>query len=168
VRLNASELEIGAGNVHDGLSLIRAAVEGLNTFDGTRDHRNDLYLMNAFLNAAACYLLVGEVDSARISAHRALELADRLQVLIYIGIAIQHLATVAAIRMESVIAAQLLGFVEEAYRKQGMQRERTEQKTYEMLMTRLTSDLSAEEMNALTAAGRSFDAKYAIAAARCC
>ena len=68
-------------------------------------------------------------------------------------VAIQHLATVAALRGETLRAARLVGFVDAWYRSEGREREQTERRTYEILMAALRERLTDSEIDAAAVEG---------------
>lgn len=143
---NLAELEFILGNNQRALELAIAAVEG------ARRSRLTRLETIASTNAAACYLALGDLESARQVAHDTLEIARDAYPMGAI-IAIQHLATVAALRGESECGARLRGYVDAWYRVKGCERDLAEARGYDTLMTSLRERLSAARIETLAADG---------------
>ncbi|MBV8068135.1 MAG: hypothetical protein JO113_09155, partial [Candidatus Eremiobacteraeota bacterium] len=158
IRLNMAELEFHMGSLAQALELARAVeVE-------TRGTRRTRDAISALVNGAAYRIALDDISGARAAAHDALRLG-RGEEALAVAIAIQHLATVAALRNDPHRGARLRGYVDAWYRNQGYEREFTEQRTYEILMTALHEKLTAAELGALTAEGSQLSEDQAIAEA---
>ncbi len=158
IRQNIGELELGAGNFELALECAEAALTAARRSHS--QHRE----IPALANSAACRLVLGDIDGARLTATEALALAQDAQSL-YATVAIQHLAAVAALRGDVRRAARLRGYVDHWYRREGCERDMTERRTDEMLAERLVATLGADEADALAAEGARFSDEQATAEA---
>jgi predicted ATPase len=143
VRMNMAELEFQMGDAARALELIE------NQGRGAVMKRYEVF---ALLNAAAYRIGLGDLAGAERDAREALRLA-RGAVSQSTTVAIQHLATIAAGRGNLKRAARLCGYVDDWFRSQGMTREPTEQRTYEILMNLLRTGLSVAEIETLSTEG---------------
>jgi hypothetical protein len=119
----------------------------------------------ALVNSAAYLLVLGDIDGARVAAGQALALERRAQHSMNAAITTQHLATVAALRSGSRRAARLCGYVDAWYRSEGCERDTTERRTYEILLTALHEKLTDAEIEALAAEGALLSEDQAVAEA---
>jgi tetratricopeptide (TPR) repeat protein len=145
-QINLAELEFRLENRERALELVEAAMATLHGA-GLRDFR-----ILALLNVAAYRLVLGRADAAAAPAREALSLARNEQ-LHGAAIAIQHLATVGAVRGDVQRAARLRGYVDAWYRAEGCEREFTEQRTYDILMPALQEKLAAGDLERLAGEG---------------
>ncbi|HTW84456.1 MAG TPA: helix-turn-helix domain-containing protein [Candidatus Sulfotelmatobacter sp.] len=110
---------------------------------------------------AAARLVLGDLDGAESALRESLELApsERLE-----GAwrAIQHMATVSALRRQPRIAARLLGFVDAWCEREAGFRGYYERATLAMLADALHAQLSADAQTSLMAAGALLDVERAI------
>jgi hypothetical protein len=146
LRLNMAELEFGAGDSTRALEFAREAASAAQLA-----HVKRLEIA-ARANAAAYELVLGNIEGARGSAREALELARGAHSM-DAAIAIQHLATVAARTGDAISGARLRGYVDAWYRNEGCERDLTERRTYELLMTALRERLSEAQIEALDLEG---------------
>jgi predicted ATPase/class 3 adenylate cyclase len=158
IRLNAAELEFRIGNAAQALELvsaIRAEGHGLHTF---------LNVTLSPLNSAAYKIALGDIAGARIDAREGLRLARGADSFLTAN-AIQHLATVAVRSGDARRGARLRGYADAWYRSEGVEREPTEARTYEILMTALREQLTDAEIEALAAEGAQMSEDQAVAEA---
>lgn len=120
---------------------------------------------NTYANLAAYRLALDQTDDARTAAREAIHIAREHQFAIHIAYAVQHLGVIAARQGNAETAARLLGYVDEANRSAQVQREPTEQWSYDQLMTALRPRLPEEKIQALLAEGASLTEDEAIEAA---
>jgi predicted ATPase/class 3 adenylate cyclase len=165
VRTNMAELEFRLGNAVRALevvSAVKAQARGLSSRDNYTSNAN--YLNNALTNSAAYQIALDDIAGARTDAREVLRLA-RGASWYSTAIAIQHLATVAACSGDLRSGARLRGYVDASYRSGGAERERTEARTYEILMTALREKLSESEIEAFAAEGAQMTEDQAVAEA---
>jgi tetratricopeptide (TPR) repeat protein len=155
---NLAEVEFACGNAATALALIN---EVAGIFSKLRFASR---LATCRVNAAAYQLALGEIDAAE-SAAEALRLAQRTQDTPLIAIATRQVATVLALRGQARSAALLIGYVDKWYEVEGSQRERSEQKIYEMLVTSLSAQLVETEQKSLMKHGSRLTEKEAANAA---
>jgi predicted ATPase/DNA-binding XRE family transcriptional regulator len=146
LRHNLAELELLLGSAQRALELATAAADGARRMHFSRFESISL------TNVAACSLALGDVDGARQAAHDALELAEGTYPWGTI-VAVQHLATVAALRGDPQLAARLRGYVDAWYRAKGCERDVAEARGYETLMVALRERLSESQIDRLSAEG---------------
>jgi predicted ATPase/class 3 adenylate cyclase len=158
IRLNAAELEFQAGSAARALELVLAIKAEAH---GSRSSHN---IYAASLNCAAYRIALDDIAGARNDAREGLRLA-RGAMWLHTVIAIQHLAAVAARSGDPRRGARLRGYVDTAYRNGGAEREPTEARTYEILMTALREKLSDADIEALAAEGARLSEDQAIAEA---
>lgn len=158
IRLNMAELEFGKGNAAAALELLKAIkVEA-------RAPGNDLNRMGALTNGAAYRIALGDITGARGDARAALGLARGVRALTT-TIAMQHLATIAALGGDMRRGARLRGYVDAAYRNMGVALPPTEQRTYDTLMATLREKLSDAEIESLATEGAQLTEEQAVAEA---
>jgi predicted ATPase/DNA-binding XRE family transcriptional regulator len=146
IRHNLAELELLLGNAQGALKLATAAADGARRMHFARFEAISL------TNVAACSLALGDASGARDAAHDALELAQGGYPWAAI-VAIQHLATVAALGAAPQRGALLRGYVDAWYRAKGCVRDLAEARGYETLTTALERRLSKRQITALAAKG---------------
>jgi predicted ATPase len=140
---NMAELAFAAGDPEQALRLANEALELVSL----RKHLGSKASWH--LNAAAYRIALNDLSGARESAHEALRLARRLRHEMYIAIALQHLALLAALGTDARCAARLLGYVDARYDELGLKRQPTEQWGYDQLLTALRKTLSEDEITRL-------------------
>lgn len=158
IRQNMGELEFSVGNVSEALEHAEAALA--DSRRAGSQHRE----ISALVNSAACRLVLGDVDGARLTAAEALALAQEEQPL-DAAVAIQHLATVASLRGDARHGARLRGYVDSWYRSEGCERDMTERRTYEILTESVRAALGEAELGALAAEGAQLSKEQATAEA---
>jgi tetratricopeptide (TPR) repeat protein len=129
-RLNFAELEFADGRIAAALSNIDRA---LQTLSGRHSHAKAV----ALLNAAAYRIVLGELREAYEAAVQVLDLTRRVGVSSWKALAVQHLATIATLEGDARRAASLAGYVDACLAKEGVAREPTEQRTFEILTSSL-------------------------------
>ncbi|HEX4014379.1 MAG TPA: helix-turn-helix domain-containing protein [Candidatus Cybelea sp.] len=149
LRHNLAELELLLGNAEHALELATAAA------NGARRMRFGRFEAISLTNCAACSLALGDHDGARRAAHDALELAQSAYPWAAI-VAIQHLATVAALSAAPQRGALLRGYVDAWYRGRGCERDVAEARAYVILMEALRERLSEAEIATLATEGGAF------------
>lgn len=158
IHANMAELEFVKGNAAEALDLVKAIEVQ------TRGSRTGLARIVALRNGAAYRIALGDIPGARSDARDALRLARGLDWL-STTVAMQHLATVAALLSDGRRGAQLRGYVDAAYRNLGSEREATEQCTYGVLMAALHEKLSDAEIESLASEGAQLSEDQAVAEA---
>jgi predicted ATPase len=164
--LNRAELECAVGDVQRALEIVEYVFDVLRSSAQSANRFDDLFLATAAVNATAYQLVLGQIARARSTASEAITRARSAQYPIYTGVAIQHAATIAALTEHHNTGALLRGFVDEFYRSQGVEREPTEQRLYDVLTTALEEHLSDEELNRLTTGGALLSEEEAVQLAR--
>jgi tetratricopeptide (TPR) repeat protein len=154
IRINTGELEYRAGDFARALEFAETAAEA------ARHARTTQREVTALTNAAACRLALGDVAGARVDAREALALA-RAASPIEVAIAIQHLATAAALGGDAPRGARLSGYVDAWFLSEGCERGLTERRTFEMLMNTLHEKLGSAEIERLAAEGARFSEEHA-------
>jgi tetratricopeptide (TPR) repeat protein len=157
-RLSIAELEFQTGNTAKALDLA-SAVEGETNGPRTKSHA-----LLALANVAAYRLALGDRAGARVAAREALRLGRGAYVQAPM-IAIQHLATVAALGGDVRRGSRLRGYVDAWYRSEGYEREPTERRAYEILLAALRDRLSDAEIEALAGEGAALSEDQAVAEA---
>ncbi len=146
---NMAELTFAAGDPEQALRLTREALE----LASLRNHRLKASWHN---NTAAYCAALGDIASARESALEALRLARQVGHEVYIAVALQHLALLAALGGDVRRGAQLLGYVDARYDQLELKREFTEQWGYDNLLQALRVTLTEDEITRLAAEGGSW------------
>jgi predicted ATPase/DNA-binding CsgD family transcriptional regulator len=152
-KLNYAELECALGDLPRAIGLVESVFDALRASAQRADRVDDFFLAAAAVNATAYQLVLGQIERAQTMLGEALTRARSVQYPAFTSVAIQHAATIAALRSDVEVAARLRGYVDEVYRNQGIQREPTEQRLYEMLTAPLEERPSGEELRRLTAEG---------------
>jgi predicted ATPase/class 3 adenylate cyclase len=160
IRLGTAEFEFNIGNTAGALELVTAIKAETG---GPRTHQA-YYVGLALANSAGYQIALEEMAGARDDAREALRLT-RGSSWYHTAIAIQHLAAVAARSSDPRRGAQLRGYVDASYRSEGTERESTEARTYEILMTALREKLSDTEIETLAAEGAQMTEEQAVAEA---
>jgi len=164
-RLNYAELEFANGDIRRAIDLIETALEQLRSVPVGADMSNELAQVVPRLNLAACQLVVGNVEEARAAATAATDLACDGRYPLHMAIAVQHLATVAALKGDPARAARLLGFVNSVYGVEGVDREPTEARLFGVLSDALRSSLDDRRLSNLLEQGALLREEEAIAVA---
>lgn len=158
-RMDLAETEAVSGNYAKAIALADEAGDVLRKIGHLRGQAC------AGVNAAAYHLLVGNFAEAAAKAVDALAPARQVQDLVRVSICIQHLATVAALRGDATRAAHLMGYSDATYRRLGVAREITEQRTYELLVGALRAQLSEDAIERLSSQGEALTEDLAVAEA---
>lgn len=158
MRLSMAELEFEMGNSKQAVELA-CAVQ-----DETSGPRTETHAILARANEAAYRLALDDITGARVAAREALR-RGRGAYEQAATIAIQHLATVAALSGDPRCGARLRGYVDAWFRSEGYQREPTERRIYEILTTALQERLNDAEIEALAAEGAQLSEDQAVAEA---
>ncbi len=154
-RLNLAELEAGAGNLPEAMRLVD---EAIGTLHRLRSSGREAL---GRINAAGYLLALGDADGARETARTALLEAQRLQ-MSSVTFAVEHLASVAALKGESERAARLLGYVDAWYRNAGYAPGPTELKSREILVEAIKRQLSSDQIEAEQRVGAALTEEKAI------
>jgi tetratricopeptide (TPR) repeat protein len=152
-RLHSAELEFAVGNVRAAIELVEHGIEMLRAEARETRLSNDYSQVVFYLNLAAYRLVLGEIEAASVAARRALKRAQQVQYPLYTAIAVQHFATIAALRGQPALASRLRGFVNEVYRVQGVAREPTERRIDDLLVETLRDAPATAEIERNLAAG---------------
>jgi len=154
LRINLGELEYRAGHFEQAKEFAEMAIDAARRLHS--GHREAI----ALTNSAAYRIALGDLEGAHQTAQKALALARKVQPL-NAAIAVQHLATVAALNGDARKGARLRGYVDARYRDEGCERGLTERRTYEMLTECLQARLSESEIATLAAEGAALSEEQA-------
>ena len=113
-------------------------------------------------NCAAYRMALGDHAEAKESARLALRLALDTHRELSKVIALQHLATLAALGGQTKCAAHLLGYVNTQFQQMEFERGPTEQWGYRKLMDRLRDEASDELIDRLVAEGAAWTEERAV------
>jgi predicted ATPase len=145
--ISMAELEFEVGHpeqaLRDACEALEIHVRGKNT----------TVLATDYTNIAAYRIAVDDLTGASNSAREGLRAGREVRNEQVIAIAIQHLAVLAAVGDGARRGAQLLGYVDAQYAALGIQREPTEQWSYDKLMAAMRATLSEDEIATLGAEG---------------
>jgi predicted ATPase/transcriptional regulator with XRE-family HTH domain len=153
---NTADLAFAEGNPEQALRLINEALALASV------QKNRLFKASWHNNAAAYCLALGDVSSAREAAREALRLARQIRHEVFIAIALQHFALIAALDGDPRYGAQLLGYVDGRYDHLGVKREPTEQYCHDKLLAALHEALRKDEITRLAAEGRAWSEEEAV------
>jgi tetratricopeptide (TPR) repeat protein len=153
----------------DAEAAIRVAEEGLEAARALgRAVRLEAWLLG---NMAAFQLERERFENARERAREALRLARVAEVEIDVVFALQHLATVAALRppdddrpaaADRESAARLLGYVDARLAALGVVREVTEQDLYDKALSALRANLESSTLAGCIEAGGAYSEERAV------
>jgi len=144
----------------------RAAINAAGAvLDVAKRAGDERALCNTEANIAAYYLELGEAETAWTHARLALERAQRRREEMVIAVATIHMAQISAIAGVPAIAAQLLGYADTIYRRQGTQRELTEQRSFDRAAGAVREALGEQRFHELFAEGAELDDRGAAALA---
>lgn len=147
IRLNLAELEFQTGNAEAALELARALER-----PSAGSHTGSFHQIGALGNCTAYRIALGNIADARLTGRATLRLARGVDALMTTGAA-QHLGAIAALSGDARTGAMLLGYVNAWYGEHGYEREPTEQRSYDILMTALREQLSQDEIESFAAEG---------------
>ena len=157
---NLAESEHARGHTPRAITIFEEMLPAL------RSGRDRGGLATALNNLAGYRVAVDDLPGAVLAAREAIELrAPTEPDEVYVGIGIEHLALVAALRGDFPRAATLEGYANAALTRQGFEREFTETTTYNRLTALLCERLSSHELARLTAEGAALGPEAAIALA---
>jgi hypothetical protein len=123
-------------------------------------------LATALNNLANYRAAEGDLREAVLAAREAIELQAATDPDdAYVGIGIENLALVAAVRGDASRAAVLEGYANAALQRQGIEREFTETTSYNRLAALLREGVAPDELARLTAEGAALTPEAAIALA---
>jgi predicted ATPase/class 3 adenylate cyclase len=157
---NMAELEFADGHPEQALRLVSEALE-INV--RSKDSRNIALAHNS---SAAFRIALGDLTGARASAREALRWARQAGVELSTAISLQHLAVLSGMSGDARRAATLLGYVDARYRELGIEREATEKKGYDALLTILREQLTEDEIASLVAHGAAWSEDNAVEESR--
>jgi predicted ATPase/class 3 adenylate cyclase len=152
---NLAEREFSIGNVGRAIELARESLAH------DRNRKDAAALGFGLINLAAYLLSQGELDEARNLAHEGLRRASDVQNSVLIACAIQHLASIAAIRKDYECAALLLGYTNTFFTSTF--REPTEQREYDATISELREGLGEVRMSELLQRGATMPPEQATA-----
>src|SRR5262249_11708152 len=144
---NMAEMEFGDGHPEEAL---KAATEALEI---DLRGKNAMSIAADYTNIAAYRIALNNFTEARDLAREALRVALQARIEVIIAVTFQHLAMIAALRVDARSGALLLGYTDAQYAALGMQRGPTEQWGYDKLTAALRETLSADEIATLGAEG---------------
>jgi predicted ATPase/class 3 adenylate cyclase len=156
VLANLGELEFAVGNADRAIELVQEAL----AIDLRLKRKSNVAI--SYNNIAAYRTSIGQYDEARNSARAGLRTAREAQHPVMVGIAVQHLALIAALRGDARRSAQLTGYSDAAFKNAGSQREPTEQKSYERIMATLREHLDETQLSSALAEGGAMQEDQAI------
>ncbi|HLZ64845.1 MAG TPA: adenylate/guanylate cyclase domain-containing protein [Aliidongia sp.] len=158
---NLAETEFALGEYARAIEQCRTYIEICRA--ERRIHR----LANGLANLAAYLLAVDDPIEARAAARESLIRAQETQSRFLVAISIEHLAIAGAVLGERKLAARLAGFSDAHYRRNGTNREPTEQLGHRRLIALLEATYEPVEIERLMAEGAALDERTAIDEALC-
>ena len=147
IRLNLAELEFRAGSVGKAVAI---ANEALAIAERAGDRRVQTPIL---VNLAGYLIAAGDAATARQYALQGLELARRVQLKLQLHVALQHVATVAALQGDTRTAGHVLGYVDAWNAQAEIALDFTEKTCRDIAVGSLEQQLSAGELRALLDAG---------------
>jgi predicted ATPase/class 3 adenylate cyclase len=157
---NLGECEYARGQTRLAITIFEEMLPAL------RSGKNRRGLATALNNLAGYRVAADDLPGAVLAAREAIELqAPTNAGAVDVGIAIEHLALVAAVRGDFSRAAALEAYADAALARPGFEREFTETTTYNRLTALLRDGLSPDELARLTAEGAALAPEAAIAVA---
>jgi tetratricopeptide (TPR) repeat protein len=151
-----AELEFQNGNPEEAL---RRSGEALALHRKLNDR---LHVVVDLSNAAAYLIALDRFDAARTNAREALELALQENNVLWTAFALQHLAAIAALQGDAAGAARSIGYVDARVAELQHEREHTEQRERERVMTELRKQLNEDELERYMAEGRAWTQEQAV------
>ena len=157
---NLAEIEHARGRTQLAISIFEEMLPAL------RADRDRGRLATALNNLANYRAAEGDLREAVLAAREAIELQAATDPDdAYVGIGIENLALVAAVRGDASRAAVLEGYANAALQRQGIEREFTETTSYNRLAALLREGVAPDELARLTAEGAALTPEAAIALA---
>lgn len=154
--LYLADFEFQAGNFDAALSY---AENALSFSDRAKSARISANLRN---NLAAYRIALNQHEQAAADARQALSMLRETQNSYDIGIAVQHLALIAALRGDVKRASRLTGYVDSYFKRSGIQREPTEKWCYDRIMSALHDRLAENNISLLMHEGAMLNERQAI------
>jgi tetratricopeptide (TPR) repeat protein len=154
-----AELEFRAGNAEEALRLVTEALARHRKFD------ERLHTLVDLSNAAAYLIALNRYDEAAPNAREALDLAMQQKNDLWSLFALQHLATIGALRRDGSRAPKIIGFVGRRVAELGHQREYTEEQEYNRALAVLRNEIGDPELQRLIAEGTGLNEDRAVAEA---
>jgi predicted ATPase len=156
--LNLAEAEHARGQTHRAIAIVRDVLPGFAAQSDTTVHANVLANFAGYLAA------IDDLPGAAAAARQAVDvLAAREPDGTYVASALEHLALTFALREDLAGAAVLSGYVDAAYARAGVAREKTETTTHERLATLLRERLDKHELARFLAEGEALTPESAVA-----
>jgi predicted nucleic acid-binding protein len=155
VQGNLAELEFAEDRPERALERVAEAIVVF------RDMRATIREATSLVNSAAYLIALRRVGESHREASRALYLGRRAHDAQIVAVAVQHLATVAALDGDVERGARLIGYVDAWYRNEGYEREHNERVSREVLAATLRESLSQNDIARLNTLGASLDEEEA-------
>jgi tetratricopeptide (TPR) repeat protein len=157
---NLAEVEHALGQTQRAIAIAHEILPTL------RSGKDRLLLVVTLVNLAGFLAAIDDCSGALTVAREAVGILAALEPgSVYIGIGIEHLALVHALRGNVARAATEEGYAAAAFRRHGFEREFTERTTYDRLIALLRGALSPDELDRLLAEGAALTPEAAIALA---
>jgi predicted ATPase len=157
---NLGEIEHARGRTPLAISVFESMLPAL------RSGKDRGRLTTALNNLAGYRAAVGDLAGAVSAARESIQLgAPTAPEKAAVGIAVEHIALVAAVQGNLSRAALLEGYADAVFRRQGFEREFTETATYNRVIAVLQAGLSPDDRSRLTAEGAALAPEAAIALA---
>ncbi len=157
--LYLADIEFQCGRFEDALT---HAENALTFAERNKDSRVAANLRN---NLAAYRIALNQHEEAAADARQALSMLRESQNSYDIGIAVQHLALIAALRGDAQRASRLTGYVDAYFKNSGIQREPTEKWCYDRIMAALRTQLEEQNISLLMRDGAALSEREAVAQA---
>ncbi len=157
--LYLADIEFQCGRFEEALTHAEDAL----TF--AERNKNSRVAANLRNNLAAYRIALNQHDAAAADARQALSMLRESQNSYDIGIAVQHLALIAALRGDATRASRLTGYVDAYFKNSGIQREPTEKWCYDRIMASLHDQLEEHNISLLMRDGASLTEPEAVAQA---
>jgi predicted ATPase/DNA-binding CsgD family transcriptional regulator len=156
VLVSLAKTEFAAEHVERALGLVDEALEiEARGKDAT-------HLANIFTCRAGYRIALRDFDAARVDAREGLRWALQVQYALGVAIVLQHFALLRALLGGTVNAAHLAGYVEGRFKELGYEREPTEKRGYDKLITAMREHLSEAEIEKLAAEGATWSEDQAV------
>jgi tetratricopeptide (TPR) repeat protein len=153
---NLAELEFADGRAERALECVNESLE----ITSQSKYATDVAIL--YNNMTAYRIALGQFDDALESAKKALHWAQPERNAWNVAVALQHFALLGGLLGQPTRAARLLGYVDVQYRSLGLEREATEQSSYEKLLASLNEQLKASDIQALAASGSTWSEDRAV------
>jgi len=157
--LYLADIEFQCGRYQEALT------HAENALTYAERNQNSRVAANLRNNLAAYRIALNQHDEAAADARRALSMLRESQNSYDIGIAVQHLALIAALRGDAQRASRLTGYVDAYFKSSGIQREPTEKWCYDRIIAALHDQLEEHKISLLMSDGASLSEREAVAQA---